>query len=145
MRCIHWFAVYLWRVFEAVRRRLVAAFFASISSVVAPPGLGGLLPNMEPLAGTGCSILSSRSCEYEHHTKGQSQHHFCSCDLSAGDTNCACFTVFLWRSLEMVQHSHLFGYLLSSLFLSFLLFSSLDFSHDFFFLHKQKKSQSTSR
>lgn len=39
------FAVYLWREFEVVRRRLPTAFLASVSSGGVFPGVGGLFPS----------------------------------------------------------------------------------------------------
>lgn len=74
--CERWRAVYLWRVFEVVRRRLLTAFFASTHSGGALLGLGGLFPSRVGLAHVGCTILSSRSYESEIPQKGELQSIF---------------------------------------------------------------------
>lgn len=117
--CTCRFAVYLWREFEVVRRRLPTAFLASVSLGKPLHGLGGLFPSRLEFAETGCSMLSSRS-----HKRNSKQK-----------VNYTGFVFFLHEILLL--HRYQFGHLLPSLFLSLFLFSSLDFSHNLFFLKER--------
>ena len=119
--CQWCFALYLWREFEVVRRRLPTAFLASVGSGKPLHGLGGLFPSRLAFADTGCSMLSSRS--HKHNSKQKVNY------TGSG--------IFLHEILFM--HRYQFGHLLPFLLLSLFLFSSLDFSNNLFFLKKRKK------